>query len=128
MKNTLLYTLNVFGSISCTLLAYFLVVNPYLMMKLYKNQYQESMFTCDQAMREHLIAKNRAIYDPSEKALDKLQAAEVGLTDCHEYDKLRKKLLSNGVNEFELSLAGLEAIELRNKDVREFVKTHEFRY
>lgn len=128
MIKKIFYALNIVGSVSCILLAYVFLINPYLTTRLYKERYQESMFKCDQAMREHLIAKNRVVHDPSKDSLSKLQAAEVGLTDCHEYDKLRKKLLDNNVSEYELSLIGLEVIELRNKDVREFVRNHEFRY
>jgi hypothetical protein len=95
---------------------------------MHKEEYQESMFKCDQAMREHLIAKNRVITDPNASSIQKLRSAEVGLIDCHEYDKLRKQLLISGVSEYRLSMIGLEVIELRNKDVREFVRTHEFRY
>lgn len=124
----LLIILNVVASISCIALAYSFLVQPYLTLRLHKEEYQESMFKCDQAMREHLIAKNRVINDPSTSSIEKLNSSEVGLLDCHAYDKLRKELLVTGISEYQLSLIGLEAIELRNKDVREFVRTHEFRY
>lgn len=128
MMKKLLIALNILASASCIVLAYSLIVHPYLTMRLYKEQYQESMFKCDQAMREHLIAKNRVINDPSASSIEKLKSSEIGLIDCHDYDKLRKQLLVTGISESQLSLIGLETIELRNKDVREFVRTHEFRY
>ena len=54
--------------------------------------------------------------------------AEIGLTTCHDYDKLRKKMIGWGVKENELASLGLEAIEKRATDVRKFVEIHEIRY
>jgi hypothetical protein len=65
---------------------------------------------------------------PSEKSLQNLKAAEVGLLTCHDYDVLRKKLIDFGITENQLSRVGLEAIEEKEKDVRSFVQTHEIRY
>ena len=93
-----------------------------------KEEYQSLMFQCDHVMREHFIAKQLVLAKPSEKAIRNLKASEVGLLSCHEYDKLRKQLLSYGVSEPQLGLMGLAAIEKNSKDVRRFVEIHEIRY
>lgn len=95
---------------------------------LWKEDYKSLMFQCDQVMREHFIAKQLVLADPSEKAIRNLDASEVGLLGCHEYDKLRKTLLSYGVSEAQLSLIGLEVIEEKADEVRRFVEIHEIRY
>lgn len=95
---------------------------------LWKEDYQSLMFQCDQVMREHFIAKQLVLVDPSEQAIRNLDASEVGLLSCHEYDKLRKTLLTYGVSEAQLSLIGLEAIEEKANEIRRFVEIHEIRY
>jgi len=94
----------------------------------YKNDYKELVFKCDSVMREHFIAKSQVLHAPSDGAIKNLHAAEVGLLACHDYDVLRKRLMSYGLSENDLSRIGLEAIEERAKDVRAFVETHEIRY
>ena len=79
-------------------------------------------------MREHLITKNELKNNINKNNVDNLRSAELGLLSCHDYDKLRKKLLIWGVSNRELSLLSLEAIEENTKDVRDYIKTHEFRY
>lgn len=94
----------------------------------WKGDYQSLMFQCDHVMREHFIAKQLVLSEPSEKAVNNLESSEVGLLSCHEYDKLRKQLLSFGVSEAQLGLIGLEVIEKNAEDVRRFVEIHEIRY
>lgn len=103
-------------------------VLPTIVSSMWKRDYQSLMFQCDHVMREHFIAKQLVVANPSDKTLKNLKASEVGLVSCHEYDKLRKQLLSYGVSEAKLSLMGLEALEERSKDVRRFVEIHEIRY
>ncbi len=86
------------------------------------------MFQCDHVMREHFIAKQLVVVSPSDKAIKNLEASEVGLLSCHEYDKLRKQLLSYGASEMQLSMIGLEVMEEKAKDVQRFVEIHEIRY
>ena len=103
-------------------------VVPQVALKLNKDNYQSLMFQCDHVMREHFIAKQLVLVEPSEKAIKNLEASEVGLLTCHDYDKLRKKLLSYGASEVQLSMIGLEVMEKKAVDVRRFVETHEVRY
>ena len=94
----------------------------------WKEDYQSLMFQCDHVMKDHFIAKQLVLSEPSEIAVKNLESSEVGLLSCHEYDKLRKQLLSYGVTEVQLSLIGLEALEKKAEDVRRFVEIHEIRY
>jgi hypothetical protein len=101
---------------------------PTIATHVYKSEYKQLMFKCDDAMRDHLIAKSEVVASPSPVAIRRLHAAEVGLMTCHDYDALRKKLLGDGLSENDLSTIGLEAVEEKAKDVRSFVETHEIRY
>ena len=101
---------------------------PQIALKLNKEDYQSLMFQCDHVMREHFIAKQLVLVEPSEKAIKNLEASEVGLLTCHDYDKLRKKLLSYGASEVQLSMIGLEVMKKKAVDVRRFVESHEVRY
>ena len=103
-------------------------VVPQVALKLNKDNYQSLMFQCDHVMREHFIAKQLVVVSPSDKAIKNLEASEVGLLSCHEYDKLRKQLLSYGASEMQLSMIGLEVMEEKAKDVKRFVEIHEIRY
>ena len=103
-------------------------VVPQVALKLNKENYQSLMFQCDLVMREHFIAKQLVVVSPSDKAIKNLEASEVGLLTCHEYDKLRKQLLSYGASEVQLSMIGLEVMEKKAEDVQRFVEIHEIRY
>jgi hypothetical protein len=92
------------------------------------DDYKALMFKCDHVMREHFLAKQAISLDPNEVTVKNLQAAEIGLMDCHAYDKLRKKMLVWGVSEHKLSEIGLEALEEKAYDLRRFVEIHEIRY
>ncbi len=101
---------------------------PMIAVAVYGNEYKEMMFQCDHVMREHFIAKQLVLATPTEETIRNLEAAEIGLTTCHDYDKLRKKMIGWGVSENKLASLGLEAIEKRATDVRKFVEIHEIRY
>lgn len=101
---------------------------PALASHIYKNEYKDLVFQCDHVMREHFIAKQMVLSQPSEKTANNLEAAEIGLTACHSYDKTRKTMIAWGVSENQLARIGLEAIEDKAIEVREFVRTHEIRY
>lgn len=103
-------------------------IAPMIAVAVYGDEYKEMMFQCDHVMREHFIAKQLVLAAPTEETIRNLEAAEIGLTTCHDYDKLRKKMIGWGVNENELASLGLEAIEKRATDVRKFVEMHEIRY
>ncbi len=103
-------------------------IAPVVAIAVYGDEYKELMFQCDHVMREHFIAKQMVLATPTDETIRNLEAAEIGLTACHEYDKLRKKMIGWGVTENELASIGLEAIEKRATDIRKFVEIHEIRY
>ena len=86
------------------------------------------MYKCDNAMRNQFIAKAKVIQNPNKKNAKALQSAEIALIDCHDYDVLRKKLLSLGLVSLDLSSMGLEAIEKEAFDLQKLVRIHEIRY
>lgn len=94
----------------------------------YQKDFGQHVFQCDNAMREHFIAKSRVGQLPSTETLQALQSAEVGLIDCHEYDKFRKKLISLGLKDSDLASMGLVAIESKRVDLQTLVREHEIRY
>jgi hypothetical protein len=94
----------------------------------WKEDYKRLVFACDHAMRDHFVAKQLMVAKPSDMAVRNLKAAEVGLSQCHDYDKLRKRLRKLGVSDSRLAEIGLEAVEEKAKDIRKFVETHEIRY
>lgn len=99
-----------------------------LVSEIYQDSYGGFVFKCDQAMREHFVAKMRIDQEPISDNSSLLAAAEIALLDCHEYDKLRKKLISLGLTDNDLSAMGLKVIEAREVDLREIVRIHEIRY
>lgn len=84
--------------------------------------------SCDNAMRVHLVAKNKLDLEPSKKNVSTLKSAELGLLDCQDYDLMRKRLIRLGLDENSLSEMTLSFAEDRAKDLQLVVKTHEFSY
>jgi hypothetical protein len=101
---------------------------PAIAARIWREDYKKLMFRCDHVMREHFIAKLAVESQPSEKTVKNLEAAELGLLDCHDYDKLRKRMLTWNVSADQLSQIGLEAMEEKQYELRDFVKTHEIKY
>jgi len=120
--------LNILAVASCIALAVKFIIMPASAKIIYANEYKELMFQCDSVMRDHMIAKNRVIHEKNTEAIKDLKAAEIGLLSCHDYDKLRKKMLIWGLTKEEISYIGLEAIEERTKDLMKYVEIHEFKY
>ncbi|MDG1118031.1 MAG: TIGR03982 family His-Xaa-Ser system protein [Flavimaricola sp.] len=85
-------------------------------------------FDCDNAMRSHLLAKQKLVGTPSKENSDSLKSAEIGLLDCQDYDLMRKRLIRWGLTDNELSEMSLLAIEAKGQDLRDVIKTHEIRY
>lgn len=83
---------------------------------------------CDGAMRDHYQAKMRAADEPSRDTGLALQAGEVGLIVCQDYDLYQKRLVQWGLREDELAQMRLKAIEARAGDLDEVVGTHEIRF
>lgn len=127
MRKTLI-SINIVIAVACGAWLTQEFIAPAVASNVYEREYKELMFQCDHVMREHFIAKQMVLAAPSTKTARNLEASEVGLTACHGYDKLRKILLGWGVSADQLALLGLEAIESKAREVREFVNSHEIRY
>lgn len=120
--------LNIVLLLIITAYAGFALLRPNIALYTWGEDYKSLMFNCDHSMREHYIAKQAVEVSPSTITIKKLQASEVGLLDCHGYDKLRKKMIAWGLNGNDLSMLGIEALEEKEYELRSFVEIHEFRY
>lgn len=112
------------------LLAYGAVtfVAPAVAVHAWGDDYKSLMFKCDHVMREHYIAKQAVEAAPSAETVRNLQATELGLLDCHDYDRLRKRMQVWGVTSERLAMIGLDALEEKKYELRRFVEIHEIRY
>ncbi|WP_246832699.1 TIGR03982 family His-Xaa-Ser system protein [Thioclava sp. F28-4] len=90
--------------------------------------YQEATYRCDRSMRAHLLAKQKLEADPSAETVRALEASEVGLIDCQDYDLLRKRLMLIGLDETALGYMALKAIEAKATDLQNVIEIHEIRY
>lgn len=97
-------------------------------MRLNQKDYGLLVEQCDGAMRDHYQAKMRAADEPSRDTGLALQAGEVGLIVCQDYDLYQKRLVQWGLREDELAQMRLKAIEARAGDLDEVVETHEIRF
>ncbi|MEX0709356.1 MAG: TIGR03982 family His-Xaa-Ser system protein [Woeseia sp.] len=104
------------------------LARPSIATYLWGAKYKTAMFQCDNVMREHLVAKTAMEASPGVDSLKNLKAAELGLVDCHGYDKLRKKLIAWGLDSNDLSMLGLEALEEESYELQRYVEVHEIRY
>jgi hypothetical protein len=93
----------------------------------FQADYGALTYRCDSAMREHYIARARLADAPDAQLADDLQAAEIALIDCQDYDILQKRLIQFGLRENELALMRLRAIEGPNGRLDEVVRIHEIR-
>ena len=94
----------------------------------FSDDYATHVYRCDNAMRDHFIAKSKANITSDKESVDNLLQAEVALVDCHDYDVFRKKLISYGLTENDLSIMGLAAIEEKGVDIQRLVRIHEICY
>jgi len=128
MNERLQKYLNIISAFCCVCIAIKFIFMPMIAVPLFSNEYKKLMFQCDNVMRDHLIAKNRVLYEKSEKSIQLLKASELGLISCHDYDTLRKKMKIWGVSDHQLSSIGLKAIEENSTDLNYYIDSHEFKY
>lgn len=93
-----------------------------------ETSYQEATYRCDRSMRTHLLAKQKVEAEPSEQTVRDLEASEIGLIDCQDYDLLRKRLILFGLDENALGYMALKAIEAKATDLQDVIEIHEIRY
>lgn len=90
--------------------------------------YQEATYRCDRSMRAHLLAKQKLEANPSAETVRNLEASEIALIDCQDYDLLRKQLMLVGLDETALGYMALKAIEAKAADLQDVIEIHEIRY
>jgi His-Xaa-Ser system protein (TIGR03982 family) len=116
--------LNIFFKLSVILLActYLLkeVVVPEFVYQTNKDVYMKLTLQCAFAMDS-----NWYIEQQKDKNLKK--SSDIQLLDCHDYDKLRKYMLSSGISEYSLSGLGLIALEINQKPAEQLANQHKFR-
>ena len=86
----------------------------------YKSEYMELTLKCAHAMDSNWYIEQLDMPEIQ-------KSSEIQLLDCHDYDKLRKIMLSNGVNEHQLSYLGLIALEIHQRPAKEMSLHHKFR-
>jgi hypothetical protein len=97
-------------------------VVPLLADQHYRENYRKLAADCDLAMHDEAALRVGTAGAIKHPAL--VTSAAIGLTVCHEYDKLRKRLLILGVTEERLALHGLEALEIEQIPVQRMVEPH----
>ncbi len=123
-----LKTANVIALVIFTSYLGYSLVLPMYVKNTRGEDYKELMYGCDHAMKEHYIAKKAIEATPNGQTIKNLQASELSLMTCHDYDKLRKEMISSGVSPEELSMIGLETMEEKSYDLEHFIKIHEIRF
>lgn len=93
-----------------------------------QTSYQEATYRCDRSMRTHLLAKQKVEVAPSEQSVRELEASEIALIDCQDYDLMRKRLILFGLDENALGYMALKAIEAKATDLQDVIEIHEIRY
>jgi hypothetical protein len=99
-----------------------------IVMSIAYEPYARLVFACDNAMRDHLLMKQRLARDPASDNVSALEAAEIALLDCQDYDQMRKRLIQWGLRDNELALMGLRAIEEKGDSLHRVIEIHEIRY
>lgn len=97
-------------------------VRPFIADRYYGAEYRRLVVECDQAMHDEAALRPGTAGAAKAEAL--ALSADVGLAVCHDYDKLRKRLLVLGVSEERLALHGLEALEIEQIPVDRLVQPH----
>ncbi|MDG1074027.1 MAG: TIGR03982 family His-Xaa-Ser system protein [Methylophilaceae bacterium] len=87
----------------------FKYARPWVAELRYSEEYKRLTYECDNAMHDEISIRSSS--SNSDKDIRLLKSADIGLIVCHDYDKLRKKLLILGVSEDQLALYGLEVLE-----------------
>lgn len=88
----------------------------------YRDAYKRLAVDCDLAMHDEVILRPGTAVSKKDAMLS--TTATVGLAVCHEYDKMRKRMLILGVTENRLALHGLEALESEQIPVERMVEPH----
>lgn len=98
-------------------------VRPFIADRYYRDEYRKLAAGCDSAMHDEAPLRKGTAGSAKDPAL--AISAAVGLAVCHEYDKLRKRMLILGVSEEQLALHGLEALEIEQIPLDRMVEPHQ---
>lgn len=97
---------------------------PTIYLQVYHQDYYDSSVACAKAM----VSFQEAEEAPSNLDFSVRQrlllASQVELAQCHEHELLKRKALSNGVDQADLDVIDLKALENENVPLRSFVKSH----
>lgn len=97
---------------------------PIIYLRVYHQDYYDSSVACAKAM----VSFQEAEEAPSNLDFSVRQrlflASQIELAQCHEHELLKKKALSNGVDQADLDVIDLKALENENVPLRSFVKSH----
>ena len=88
----------------------------------FADDFKQLALECDLAMHDE--AALRSGTPGARKAPMLTESAEVGLIACHDYDKLRKRMLALGVSPDKLSLYSIEALENEKIPVSRMIEAH----
>ncbi|MBW8639998.1 TIGR03982 family His-Xaa-Ser system protein [Hoeflea sp. WL0058] len=99
-----------------------------VLMEIWRDQFSNYTFACDQSMRVHFMAKQKVALDTTESNVDELKAAEIGLLDCQKYDLLQKKMKRWGLSDNEVGEMVLQAAEAESGSLRKVIQIHEIHY
>lgn len=97
-------------------------------MAVHQSDYALLVEQCDLAMRDHFQAKRRIELSSAAESGPALEASEIGLIICQDYDMYQKWLMQWGLRESELAQMRLKAIEARASDLQDVVEIHEIRF
>ena len=97
-------------------------VRPFAADLYFRDEYRRLTAQCDQAMHDEAALRPGTPHTEIEPRL--VLSGIVGLTICHDYDKLRKRMLILGVSEEQLALHGLEALESEQIPVSRMIAPH----
>ena len=106
--------LNLFLVISIIISLNFKSFKKHIYVSLKKDESKELMFKCDNAMRDHFIAKQIFDKAPNSDNLKELEASEVGLMVVR-LRQTQKKLIIVGLSSEEMSLIGLKLLNKKLK-------------
>lgn len=118
--------LHVLIAASLTSIVFIEYLWPKVMLWKHAEEYKLLTLQCDQAMHSEVVlrAPHQSLEVTEQQAKLLNASADVELTVCHDYDKLRKRLLISGLTENDLALLGLEALEVERITVKRMVEPH----
>jgi hypothetical protein len=97
-------------------------VRPLVTEIYFRDDYKKLAADCDQAMHDEAALRPGTAGAAKHPALS--LSADVALAICHDYDKLRKRLLASGVTEETLAIRGVEALENEQIPLSRMVAPH----